>query len=484
MAYQTPISRAGYQNVIGVGIQTSNISAAVNITGTACAFGNGKGGLLVNNDVVFSDFRNQEEQDKYHGEAARFGGDGGEIQQTTYGVNTTLEFDASASTLAPFLWTIFQKGSIESDDAPYVKGFSLYQDAGCQAWLTIVKKLYGRDSTYGAVSHRIYGAIATSLNISGSEGEVMKASASIQGAGLSTDANNVPNRDASSDTFVSDGVNPFHFSDANFLIYDSSDHKWMRLDVTSFDLTVSTDPAFRYYTNSSIQKFILKRLTVEGSITFPWGGAHLDTGNTYSRVDYYDGDSSTVPAGNRAIADFISGRVLHLCVYWNGGGSTNLVSFDEANGTVEIVRTTDSDETNAMAIFMTIRLTSPTFTGEDEYLCNAGFYGVMGLKYNTGTVDTSTDDSVTENGSLDWQDIAFPGDIVELYPTSSLEGRQLVRKWSVPVASDVINVLTQSGAIHTDFQSKSGISYTLYQSPVAFFVANNYDFGITNTYLG
>ena len=123
------------------------------------------------------------------GSPVKTGGTGYEIMRGNSSPSTTYEFDVDQSTVIPFLWCLFQRGTTETgvdtsaaqnnstvlselSFTPAKLSALITDPAGTEAYATLFKK----NSLAEADGHVISDAIVTSATFTGTEGEPFSAS--------------------------------------------------------------------------------------------------------------------------------------------------------------------------------------------------------------------------------------------------------------------------------------------------------------------
>lgn len=177
---------------------------------------------------------------------------------------TSYEMDLDAAAIFVPLMTLFQDaGALVSSVT--TKQFNCYTTAGVTYYATLKRILETNKSQI------IKGAIAKSINIKGNEGEAVTVTVDWVGASMDYSGTT-----AATTTISKLSNNTILFEN---LVFDLGNDAVNFLDVIGFDLTISNNATPRYYNNSSADNFILGKMSIEGTLKFPWGDSKLG-GNT------------------------------------------------------------------------------------------------------------------------------------------------------------------------------------------------------------
>ena len=184
-----------------------------------------------------------------------------EFQQTRKEPSVTLEFQASAYNLAPFLWSLFQTGASEGAAAVYPKTCIAYTDPAAEMWMSIARQM----SASTADSHRMDGAICRSLTLEAAGQGVVKATAEMIGYDVATNVN------VSGYTATWPNKAPLLWRNAGASLgtYVAS----TVIGIDGFRLTMSNNAVGIYYDDHRPQKWVLGDFTIEGQIAVPWAAA-------------------------------------------------------------------------------------------------------------------------------------------------------------------------------------------------------------------
>ena len=157
-------------------------------------------------------------------------------------------------------------------------------------------------------------------------------------------------------------ITPLKFQDSTIGI-EYSTGNWADIFVPSISVTVGTNPMFNFYNDDAASSIHLGRLTVEGSLTFPW-----NPGDT--NVDK-----------NWIVNKFLNGVPFRLAWYWGKtSGAVNVgTDADFAGGTILDRYKNDSAATNPksfVSVIMNVKVTDYEISGDNELQIEATLQGV------------------------------------------------------------------------------------------------------------
>jgi len=183
---------------------------------------------------------------------------------------TTLTMPMTAYNLSLFLWLLFQTGTSEGS-ASGVKVMTCvpYTAATVEEYCHLVRVLgtYTDSMKVDTQSHIMRKCICNSLTINGEEGDILMLTAELMGtewAASSPGKGKFVNNNYQWSTLNYSTKTPIKFQALTTKLNNSP------LDIPSFSITISNNAQAIYYTNATIQRFILGRLTLEGNIFIPW----------------------------------------------------------------------------------------------------------------------------------------------------------------------------------------------------------------------
>lgn len=291
-----------------------------------------KYGIQLNNHPTFDPGQNIIDQEKAIGTSYRRAGAGYEFQQGTRLPTTTFEFDVTEKNIVPFLWTLFQKGLDEGAASVYLKTFGCYLEAedSCEAYMTLLRKMSDEDTN----SHVIGGAICRSMTLSATSGEPLRASCEMIGYNMVTDFD----FNAQSSIIEYDNSAPLLWQNATVELDDSA------INIDGFSITITNNAVPKFYDSQHPVKYVLGRITVDGTITIPWG--------------------DTNKGSNTEFDHFVAGTDAYLEIYWGN-------------------ETPSAD--NDFKIFTNMRYTGATNTGDDEIGTELPFVGAYDGTYPDST---------------------------------------------------------------------------------------------------
>jgi hypothetical protein len=279
-----------------ISTQTTSIS-------TAAAFTTGNIGVLSNvfaldvtNNPHIDPGQQIEENRVATGRAertVRSGTTADEFYQTRKEPSVTLEFPASAYNLAPFLWSLFQKGASEGAATVYPKTCVPYTDPAAEMWLSVLRVM----EVGSANSHRMDGAICKRLTLEASGQGVVKATAELLGYDVATNVSTVSGTNPITD-WPNKAPLLWRNAGASLGTYVAS----TPIGVDGFRITFDNNVVGIYYDDHRPQKWVLGDLTVEGEIAVPWAAATV--------------------GGNSELDKFVAGTPSRLRLLWGSFAGT------------------------------------------------------------------------------------------------------------------------------------------------------------------
>jgi len=236
-------------------------------------------GLMVTSDPALSFAPELTDEQKVTGLAQRWTGAGREFlpdgstswlssPQVVLKPTITLSMDADAYTLPFWLHLLYQSGMSEADATPFEKfckppvewdSGSGISGAEAEFFATLGRVM----STNSANSHKMDGAVVTSLTISGESGKAVKLSVELAGASA-TDA-----FDMGGTAVTYADKTPLLTSDLVAVIADAVSSSETQVNLESWSIKISNNAVGRVYNNSSIQSWVLGKFDVECTCTFP-----------------------------------------------------------------------------------------------------------------------------------------------------------------------------------------------------------------------
>lgn len=238
-----------------IGIQTDAISTDVTFDGSAVAIDTGKALWKVTNNPFVNPNQQIIDQRKATGQSTRLTGTGAEFQLGIVRPTVTVEFDVNANILTLLLWSMFQGGISEAMGSPFVKTCVPYTVPDVAAWLSLAYVVSTSDATTNYIAS---GGICTSITISSDQqSQSVKGSAEIQFASFTN------TYDASSATITDPAIAPLLMKNMDFTFAGDA------INIPSFSFTISNNAIGQSYHSTTIQKWVLGDLMVEGEIVVP-----------------------------------------------------------------------------------------------------------------------------------------------------------------------------------------------------------------------
>src|SRR3990167_788215 len=267
--------------------------------------------------------------------------------------SVSLEMPLNSYNLSLFLLLLFQGGCSEAAGATYNTFRAIpYTTSAPSYYVSVVRVMvddFATKPNVETLSHILYGGLCTSLTITGAENDILKLTAEIKGswaiAAAATDLpafemliNNAANN-WNSFIFMGSGQEanrtPIKFQDCTTKIGGNA------VDFDNFSITISNNAQHRYYANSSINSWVLGRLTGEGSVRVPWGDTNY--------------------GGNNPLNDFVDGTDYAFELYT-----------EDMVGGPPVVATTD----NSIDFNMNIRATNTSISTDPEVQTELSFASV------------------------------------------------------------------------------------------------------------
>lgn len=214
--------------------------------------------------------------------------------------SVSLEMPLNAYNLSLFLLLLFQGGCTEVNTAgKNTLRAVAYTSSAPSYYVSVVRVMvddFATKPNVDTLSHILYGGLCTSLTITGAENDILKLTAEIKGSwALAAAATDLPNFEMlinnaannwSSFIFMTAGQEanriPIKFQDCTTKIGGNA------VDFDNFSITISNNAQHRYYANSSINAWVLGRLTGDASVRVPWGDANY--GGNSPLTDFVDGN--------------------------------------------------------------------------------------------------------------------------------------------------------------------------------------------------
>lgn len=305
---------APWQQRYLIGAQTSSISTAVTFDGSAVSIDTGKSLWKVTNMPFINPSQQIIDQRKATGQATRLTGTGGEFQLGIQRPVVTIEFDVNANILTLLLWSLFQGGVSEAAGTPFVKTAVPYTSPSASVWLSLAYVLSTSTAGENAIAS---GGICRSITISGDEqGQSIKGSAEIAFASYAA------TYDASSATITDPAIAPLLYKNMDFTFAGDA------INIPSFSITISNNATGPSYHATTIQKWVLGDLTIEGEIVVPKNSGNSNHDN------------------NAMITDLVNLTDNILTLYWGNTPAS-------ASGNVSLILnglTTDVDKVEEMEV--------------------------------------------------------------------------------------------------------------------------------------
>ena len=249
----------------------------------------------------------------------------------------TLNMLANAYNLSLFQWLLFQEAAGESGTTVLTMSSAPYTTADCEMYATISRLMGGTAGNADTVSQYLAGCICRSMTITGETGGLIKVAAEMVGANWAVAVNDLGT--VAYNTLLFSYKAPLKFQDMHFDIDGHVVH------VPNFSVTINNNAVAQFYNNSTIQKFVLGRLTVEGSFGIPWGASDAEEDE------------------NKQLTDFQAGTDKLVKVWWGDS---------------------DGSADNSVVLKMNVRFTETEMAdAEGEIVSNINFAGVYDGTYNS-----------------------------------------------------------------------------------------------------
>ncbi len=387
--------RGQYEDRFAMEIQNTTISTTVAFAdGVDTTSGEEKSGILLNNHPNFPPGQNVIETRKASGSASRKDGTGLEFNQGTREPSFTIEFDVSAKVLYIPLHLLCQRGAVEEDaggSGPNTKWFFPYSyevtPSAAEYWGGFVRRL----SVSASDSHRVVGAVASSMTLSSEFNSALVCSTEFMARDVENDY-----RVTASDNFEFTEDATLLWQGATTLIGDGSG-VMEAVDLDGFSLTINTNPTRKFYSNQLTQKFLMMDVTAEGTIKVPF---------TAGTTNFED---------NVLLRNFISGTPVRFSIYWGG-------QYPNAN--------------NDLSINFIARITdAPVGQDEDEIVTDVSFQCVEkifidsianGNNNVTSIADSSGTTTITWAASQTALGNVFPGDYALMIDATEAQTKFLI----------------------------------------------------------
>jgi len=244
--------------------------------------------------------------------------------------SVTISMLANAYNVSLFTWLLLQSGCSEAGSTVLTMTGIPYTDADCEIYAAVTRILGGTAGNADTVSQYMPGCICRSLTLSGETGGLIQLTAELVGADWANANDDLGSVSWSALTF-SDKA-PLKFQNMRLMM----DNYFV--STPSFSITFNNNAVAQFYNNGTIQKYVLGRLTAEGSLGIPWG-------------DTYEGENAQITA-------FKNGTQQVVTAYWG-----------DASGATE----------NSLSMHMNIVSTDTEMAdAEGELLTNINFAAVEG----------------------------------------------------------------------------------------------------------
>lgn len=206
----------------------------------------------------------------------------------TQSPEATYEFDMDVRSLFIPMVTLLQpsSGNVDGTSAD-VKTISAYTSGVNQSNVDYYAYLFRRldDSN----NQEIRGCIANSVNISGSEGEILTTSVDFTGSQYAT-TGDTPGNGGTWEK--SNSFKMISFDDI-YVKMGSGISSTQLVDVTDLDLTIGNNVVAKYYNNQTIQRYILGNLEISLSLSMPWSSDAVTASNLADWLGV-DGDDTPI----------------------------------------------------------------------------------------------------------------------------------------------------------------------------------------------
>lgn len=348
------------------------------------------------------------------GSPVKTAGTGYEILRGTSSPNVTYEIDVDAKTMIPFLWCLFQKGTVETffdqNETPSAVNAAemsftppkltstITDPASTEAYATLYKKM----SLSAADGHVVSDATCSSMTLTGAEGEPFTCSADFNGRFFTTNFDH----DAGSGGLATTLVNaypenqPLMWHDAHVTIEDTAGSGvHYVVPCQSFNLTITPQILAKRYNSRWPIRYVVNDWEISGQLVMPWGGFGTSAGvvdQNYLLTKWIDDTNPTT----------INVTPFELYVTWVtdadwdyaiGDAITNakvaiLKDFQATDGTTgNFGKSASVNHTSGdFGIFMGMYPTNVSISGDDETMVTMDF----------DCVDIRSGNTVTQN-SLD-----------------------------------------------------------------------------------
>ena len=256
---------------------------------------------------------------------------------------------------------LFQSGAEEDSPAGQVDMHrmtgSAYTSADCDNYGYFTRSIQSASDS-DEVDLMIKGGICSSLTIAGEQGGLLTIEPTIQAANWSqVDLSGLTTTLATSFADIS----PLKYQDATVGIEYSSGN-WAEIFVPSISITINTNPMFNFYNDDAAASIHLGRMSIEGTISFPW-----DPGD--DNVDK-----------NWVIGKFLDGEPFRIAWFWGQSGASVDIDSDYALGDALMDRyKNDGSGTNPknfVSVVVNAKVTDYEVAGDNELMIEATFQGV------------------------------------------------------------------------------------------------------------
>lgn len=205
----------------------------------------------------------------------------------TQSPEASYEFDLDVRSLYIPLVTLLQpsSGNVTTGSGT-TKSFQAYSSGKDESVVDKFAYLLRRmDDTN---NQEIRGCVANSINITGSEGEVMSCSVDFVGSSYDTTSDSPSGEWSTSDSFKM-----VSFDDITVKMGMASGTV-NEIDVTSVDLSIGNNVVSKYYNNKTIQRYILGNLDISLSLSIPWSDPNVTANKLADWLGVQDDDDDVV----------------------------------------------------------------------------------------------------------------------------------------------------------------------------------------------
>jgi hypothetical protein len=361
----TSVTNTGFVNGFSTMHFVSTSLDTAGIYGFKSAAGTKLFALPLTSRPAWEQGQEQITSDKAIGESAPTAGTGYNFLRGITGPTGSVEFQATARGMIPFLWGLVQRGASSSLDTG-VDTLTFVLPPATSPTPEVFVSALRRFSADSPDSQVLSDAVVTRFGFSSTEGEALQLSVDMLGRFLDNDfkAAETAFSGSSDQTHLAPDLgfleeNPLLHQNMDFIIQAGAD-SFVVTELASFDFTVTAEFIPKRYNSRFPVRYSIGGYTVEGSFSIPWG-ASLVGGNVLLE-DLASTASSTNIDVTTTSLDFLW-KTTRLV---NDGVSKNAAALATA-------RTLAAGDVNIRCGAV---IQSVTVEGEDESMLNCSFIGV------------------------------------------------------------------------------------------------------------